>query len=160
MAKKVFYASFCLAKYVIRSFVDQLGRTDSAGIPHASSVPAFLIPPSVLVRFERLVTSAPTAPLRLFAGIALLCGLGINRWGDVHHLKSYFVTDDAMVLTTWKSKRKREPMTWAALRIGLGGTDWLTPLVSELRLARPDGFDWIAQRPTTNLKGFTAKPAE
>ena len=51
-------------------------------------------------------------------------------------------------------------MTWAALREGLGGTDWLTPFEALLRKTRPDNVDWVSRRPTMDLKGFTDKPAK
>ena len=51
-------------------------------------------------------------------------------------------------------------MTWPALRIGLGGTNWLANLGRELSESRPDGVDWFALRPTSDLKGYTSKVAK
>ena len=54
----------------------RLSRVDIAGRAVRGPVQAVLVPPEVVAKLELLVTSAPTLPMRVFAGVAALCAHG------------------------------------------------------------------------------------
>ena len=73
-----------------------------------------------VISLEQLVLTANSLPLRVFAGICCLCIHGVKRWADVQHVMRLLHTEDGVLLTTYKSKKKDKPLLWAALRQGFG----------------------------------------
>ena len=63
-------------------------------------------------------------------------------------------------MTSWKSERKRGSLTWAALRTGFSGRDWGAALLQTLEEAGLPGSDFMAFRPSMDLKSFTCMPAD
>ena len=89
----------------------RLSRIDLNGRSVRGPVQAVLVPPEVVAQLELLVTSAPTLPMRVFAGVACLCAHGIKRWSDVQHVKSLTVAENALVINSWKSKKMTSDVT-------------------------------------------------
>ena len=110
----------------VRDFTEQLGRTSPGGlVKEKDQAPP--LPVDFVVALEGLVGSAHTLPLRIFAGVCCLCTHGVKRWADVQHVLRMSSTDDGLMVTTYRSKRKERPFLWAALRLGFGAGDCVTP---------------------------------
>ena len=144
----------------IKSFVAGLARPTSAGPALKDHEQAPTLPVESVVSIEGLVLSAPTLPLRIFAGVVCLCVHGVKRWADVQHVLSLSSTSDGVLLKTYKSKRKDKPLTWAALRRGFGSGIWAEHFQSACLEAQLPRNDFLALRPTTDLEGFTKYPAD
>ena len=65
-----------------------------------------------------------------------------------------------MVFTTYRSKKKRKPLRWAALRKGFSQTNWAEHLELSCAEAKLPGPDFFLRRPTADLRGFTDFPAD
>ena len=63
------------------------------------------------------------------------------------------------MLKSWKSKKKKRQITWAALRSGFLKRDWAKAFVDELQRFDLPGEDYLLLAPKTNLLGFTRSPA-
>ena len=84
----------------------------------------------------------------------------------VVHLLLLLLPVDVLFLTiegwwvTYKSKKKHAPLKWAALRIGFSGADWGAPFLLALSEANFPKADFLVERPTRDLCGFTRSPAD
>ena len=67
------------------------------------------LPVGTVCAIEELVARAHTLPLRVFAGVVCLCVHGVKRWADVQYVRKLVNTEDGVMLTTYKSKRKGLP---------------------------------------------------
>ena len=114
-ASKVFIMKLGADAPEIVSFCAELGSKSTSGGPRKAPVKATLVPPDIIEKLEALVSSGHSVPIRVFCGVALLCCHGVKRWGDVQHVSSLRLTKDALVAVTWRSKKKKGPLTWAAL---------------------------------------------
>ena len=159
-AESVFLVSIGCGSRDVLNFVGRISTISSAGVAIDSPKKATLVPPEVIIQLESFVASSSSVPIRVFAGVALLCCHGIKRWGDVQHVSKMVLTDDALVVTTWRSKKKRFPLTWAALRRGFSGRDWAAPFLEALASANLPGEDFLVLRPAVNLQSFSAAPAK
>ena len=139
-------------------FVQRLSKSGVCGPNGSGPAQAPMLSPDVVAKLEDLVSSAPTAPLRIFAGVACLSTHGIKRWSDIQHFEKWSASRDSTVVVSWKSKRKLASLQWAALRIGFSGRDWLSMFEYEMTACGLPAADFFVPRPTVNLKGFTKKP--
>ena len=146
-------------KREITAFVTKLTVVSPSGMILKAPVQARPVPPDSVCALELLVTSGHTLPIRVFAGVAALCCHGVKRWSDVQHVTALSVTDDALLVTTWRSKKKRAPLLWAALRRGFSNTDWVMAFMLALKEAHLPGPDYLVRRPSRDLKCFTSHPA-
>ena len=106
------------------------------------------------------MSSAHTLPLRIFAGIVCLCTHGVKRWSDAQHISKLEESKDALLPTTYRSKRKEEPMLWAALRSGFKEeVAWTAAFIQALCEAGLPKQDFLVLRPTSDFKEFTNHPA-
>jgi hypothetical protein len=144
----------------VRDFVSGLTIMDPNGtkiIKVKQQAPP--LPVDIVRGVEGLVISAHTLPLRIMAGVVCLCVHGVKRWSDVQHVLQMTTTDDGLLVTTYKSKRKEFPLVWAALRMGFGLGEWVSPFVAALSEAGLPRDDFLVLRPTVDLQGFTDQPA-
>ena len=98
----------------IRDFVNGLSPANGGSDTVAEAkhqAPAFSV--DAIVFIEHLVCSAHTLPLRIFAGIVFLCTHGVKRWADAQHLSRLEESKDALLPTTYRSKKKDQPLRWA-----------------------------------------------
>ena len=105
------------------AFCHRISSVDARGRRVADPAQAELVPASLVTRLERLVSDADTLPLRIFCGVAALCTHGIKRWSDVQHVSGISLTEHAVVVTTWRSKKRKGSFQWAALRAGFSNFD-------------------------------------
>ena len=103
-SEAVFRISLNASSRDIISLCVRLSRVDLQGRAVRGPVQAVLVPPEVVAKLELLVTTAPTLPMRIFAGVAALCAGGIKRWSDVQHVKSWFLAPDALVVKWSRGK--------------------------------------------------------
>ena len=115
--------------------------------------------PGVVAKLEGLVSSAPTSPLRIFAGIACLSTHGIKRLSDIQHFEKWSSSEDSTVVVSWKSTRKLASLRCAALRVCLSGQDWASTFEHEMSMCGLPGVDFFMPLPTTNFNGFTRSHA-
>ena len=101
----------------VRDFVARMSHSATEG-PAKEQAQAPPLPIEAVIALEQLVSTAHTLPLRVFAGICCLCVHGVKRWADVQHVTCLLHTEDGVMLTTYKSKKKDRPLLWAALRHG------------------------------------------
>ena len=118
-----------------------------------------MIPPDVVMLLEQGCSSASTGTLRIFCGIACLLTFGIKRWSDAQRLQSIELASDAVVVRSWKSKKKKSSITWGAIRSGLSGKDWAVPFVKTLSEYGFPGEDYLITSPRVDMLGFTKTPA-
>ena len=116
------------------------------------------LPVDVVSKLERLVTTAHTLPLRVFAGVLCLCVHGVKRWSDVQHVSSISASADGLLVTTYKAKKRSYPVIWGALREGFD-CDWASPFTAALAEAGLPMGDYLVPRPTVDLREFTGYPA-
>ena len=109
---------------------------------------------------EGLVSSAHTFPLRVYARALCLMLHDVKRWADIQHCVELVYRTDAIVATSYKSKKKRKPLKWACLRAGFGKSNWGSEFCAACVEASAPGPDFLLRRPTTDLKSFTDEPAE
>ena len=64
------------------------------------------LPVDVVIKLERLVTTAHTLPLRVFAGVVCLCVHGVKRWSEVQHVMNMSASEDGLLVTTYKTKKR------------------------------------------------------
>ena len=81
---------------------------------------------------EDFITSAPTAPLRCYAGAFCCLAHGVLRWADLLWSWELHLTTDARVGVCWRMKKKRRQTPWAALRNGFTNRDWAGRWVQQL----------------------------
>ena len=115
-----------------------------------------------IVFIEHLVCSAHTLPLRIFAGIVCLCTHGVKRWADAQHLSRLEESKDALLPTTYRSKRKDRPLRWAALKTGFSAVaeaDWTVAFLQALAEAELPKQDFLVLRPSSDFQSFTDHPA-
>ena len=159
-AENVFRVSLGVSGRDIADFVMKLTAVKEDGSPTDDPAKARMIPPGLVIRLENSGIDSPLVPVRVFAGVAVLCTHGIKRWAEVQCVRSLTLSRDSVVVTSWKSKRKRGALTWAALRTGFSGRDWGLALLDTLKDAGLPGEDFMAFRPSMDLKGFTNLPAD
>ena len=83
----------------------------------------------------------------------------MKRWTDVQHALFMAATDDGLMVTTYRSKRKERPFLWAALRLGFGAGDWVAPFSQACDEAGLPKADFLVLRPSVDLVSFTRHPA-
>ena len=88
----------------IKSFVVGLARPTSVGPALKDHEQAPTLPVESVVSIEGLVLSAPTLPLRIFAGVVCLCVHGVKRWADVQHVLSQSSTSDGLLLKRTRAR--------------------------------------------------------
>ena len=132
----------------------------SAGPSNVSGPePAPLIPPNVVLLLEHGCSHASTGVLKLFCGLACLLTFGVKRWSDAQRLEKLELLADAIVVKSWKSKKKKTAITWGALRLGLSKADWAAPFFESLQEFGFPGKDYLITSPKVNMMGFTQTPA-
>ena len=120
---------------------------------------AVMIPVEVVKRLEEGVFRARTGLLKIFCGLGCLLTFGVKRWSDAQHVAEMTIAGDALVVKSWKSKKKKRAILWGALRSGFCGTDWVTPFMRSLKEYGFPGEDYLITAPRTDLMGFTKTPA-
>ena len=154
-AQRVYDIPFHAGTVSMRDLVSGISSYDKGAGP----VEAVMMPIDLVILLEGLVTSAPSVPLRVFAGCFVALAHGCKRWADLQYLSGIKEGEHAIVLTTWKSKRKLSSMVWAVLRSGFAGSDWCSPWLAALKLSELPGIDFVSWLPTANLKDFLRSPA-
>ena len=135
-------------------------RSTSAGQPSAKPADAALMIPSDIVkRLEEGVSCAQSSVLRIFCGLGCLLTFGIKRWSDAQRVESLTVAADSLVVRSWKSKKKKTKLVWAALRTGFTSSEWVTPWMEALEQHGFPGEDFLLTAPKSDLLGFTKTPA-
>ena len=143
----------------VGDYVAKLCMRDANGKLRKVAHQAPPLPIDVVCELERLVSTAHTLPLRVFAGVVCLCVHGVKRWSDVQHVLSIQELADGLMVTTYKSKRRSSHLLWGALRDGFG-CDWASAFVAALAEAVLPQGDFLVLRPTVDLKEFTNHPAD
>ena len=118
-----------------------------------------MIPIEVVRKLEHGVTSASTMILKVFCGLACLLTHGAKRWSDAQRLRELFITEDAVVVCSWKSKKKKRQIKWSAMRQGFESVDWAKNFLEALALCDLPGEDYLLLALRTDLMGFTKTPA-
>ena len=67
------------------------------------------------------------------------------------------LTADALVAVTWRMKKKKVQQPWAALRVGLTGSDWAGEWVSCLEENDMPGEDFVVLAVSRDLTRFTQR---
>ena len=97
----------------------------------SKAVPATCMPADVTLKFEHLAAGVAetTGPVQCFAGCSLLCAYGVKRWSDPQHSfgKSLVLSDDAIMLDTYKSKRKKQIMSGSCYQTSISKLSWAHP---------------------------------
>ena len=86
----------------------------------------------------------------------------MKRWSDAQHLSKLEESLDALLPTTYRSKRKDQPLRWAALKTGFDsreGADWTVAFLEALSEASLPKQDFLVLRPTSDFQSFTDHPA-
>ena len=159
-AEGVFRVNLGCSGRDISDLVTQLASAKADGEPTDDPEKARMIPPPYVVLLGHLAIDGPLLSVRLFVGIAALCTHGIKRWAEAQCVKSLSLSRDYVVVTSWKSKRKRGSLTWADLLTGFSGRDWGGALLQTLEDAGLPGSDFMAFRPSMDLKSLTCIPAD
>ena len=128
----------------------------------SKSVQAHCIPVETMIQFESMACGAKTQPLQCFAGIAILCAYGLKRWSDVQFVigTAMVLTDVALVVATYKSKRKDEVMYWVCPRRSVSGVDWIPLWLKCMNLFDLPSSDFMCRRISQDLRTFTNRPAD
>ena len=146
---------FGAEKVEIAKMVKSTKANASADDPGA----ARMIPPEFVRMLEHGCFAASTGVLRIFSGLACLLTFGIKRWSDAQRCSSLKLGDDALVVKSWKSKKKRTSITWGALRSGFENGDWAVGFVKALSEFGFPGEDYLLLAPRVDMMGFTKSPA-
>ena len=125
----------------------------------AQAVAAQMATPKMLIDMEHAVWTAPTAPLRAYAGAMCALGHGVLRWKDLQRSEQVHLTPDAIVAVTWRMKKKKVRQPWAALRIGLSGEDWAAEWIKCLESFGMPGTDFMLLAVSKDLTLFKDKVA-
>ena len=72
---------------------------------------------------------------------------GIKRWSDAQRLQSLELAVDALVVKSWKSKKKKSSITWGALRSGFEKCDWARGFIKALSEFDLPGDDYLVLSP-------------
>jgi hypothetical protein len=123
----------------------------------AMAVAAKMATAKMLWAMEGLVTSAPTGPLRVYAGVMCALAHGVLRWRDLQRSDQVHLTADALVAVTWRMKKKKVQQPWAALRVGLSGTDWAGEWVACLESHNMPGSDFVVLSVSRDMTRFTSR---
>ena len=130
----------------------------------SKSVPATCMPAEITVKFEHMAAgmAETSGPIQCFAGCSLLCAYGVKRWSDAQHIfgKSIAVSDDAITMDTYKSKRKKQLMSWTCPRRSISNLEWVHPWLKVMGKFDLPGEDYLIRRVSTDLMSFTFQPAE
>ena len=120
---------------------------------------AKMIPIEIVRKLEHGCKSASTGVLRLFCGLGCLLTFGVKRWSDAQRLSSLELGTDALVVKSWKSKKKKTSITWGALRSGFEMADWAVSFMKTLSEFGLPGEDYLLHAPRVDMMGFTRSPA-
>jgi hypothetical protein len=129
----------------------------SRGEAAAMAVAAKMATTKMLRVMEGFVTSAPTAPLRVYAGVMCVLAHGVLRWRDLQRSEQLHLTSDALVAVTWRMKKKKVQQPWAALRVGLSGFDWAGEWASCLDTHDMPGSDFVVLSVSRDMTRFTSR---
>ena len=120
---------------------------------------ARMIPIEVVRKLEHGAKGASTTILKIFCGLACLLTHGAKRWSDAQRLKELFITEDAVVVCSWKSKKKKRQIKWSAMRQGFEKVDWAENFLEALKLCDLLGEDYLLLAARNDFMGFTKTPA-
>ena len=123
----------------------------------AMAVTAKMATTKMLRSMEELILAAPTPPLRVYAGVMCALAHGVLRWKDLQRSDRLHLTADALVAVTWRMKKKKVQQPWAALRVGLTGSDWAGEWVSCLEDNDMPGEDFVVLAVSRDLTRFTQR---
>ena len=140
--------------------MQKMVRTTSAGpASEKEPVAALMIPIEYVRKLEWGCWKARTGVLRIFCGLGCLLTFGIKRWSDAQRMQSMTLAEDALVVKSWKSKKKKTAITWGALRGGFEKSDWAKGFQDALANFGFPGEDYLIHAPRTDMLGFTKSPA-
>lgn len=131
----------------------------SLTVPVASAVAALMATVKMTSDMEGLISSAPSLPLRVYAGACCCMAHGVLRWQDLQWPNRLHLTADALVGICWRMKKKRVQTPWAALRIGFSKTDWASSWVEVLSDAGLPGDDYVLRAVSRDASRFTRRIA-
>ena len=109
--------------------------------PRPPAVSALMATVKMVSDMENFILTAPTLPLRVYAGACCCLAHAVLRWADLLWSQSVHLTADALVAVCWKMKKKRVQTPWAALRAGFNNNDWALSWVEQLDSADLPGDD-------------------
>jgi len=95
----------------------------------------------------------------VFAGVCCALCHGVLRCSDVLHSEGLSLSEDAVMGTCWKMKKKAAPVPWAALRMGLSGRDWAAEWLSVLRSVDLPGGDFVTLGINASATDFVPRVA-
>ena len=147
---KAFGLEFDVSSPLVRS---QLSRKTSAVRPDAPLQAATATPDAVR-GMERLVATAPTLVLRIYAGAFACLAHACLRVSDLQHSIDLVLTEDAPTGRCWRMKRKSSKVMWAALRHGFTGAHWAAAWSADLERAGLPGHDFVLRAPGPNFASF------
>ena len=140
--------------------MQKMVRTTSTGpAPSKEPVAAIMIPIEYVRKLEWGCWKARTGVLRIFCGLGCLLTFGIKRWSDAQRMQSMTLAEDALVVKSWKSKKKKTAITWGALRSGFEKADWAKGFQDALADFGLPCKDYLIHAPRTDMMGFTKSPA-
>jgi len=113
----------------------------------------------MVIGMESLVFDAPTVPLAVYAGVCCALCHGVLRCSDVLHSEGLSLSEDAVMGTCWKMKKKAAPVPWAALRMGLSGRDWAAEWLWVLRSVDLPGGDFVTLGINASATDFVPRVA-
>ena len=109
---------------------------------------------------EELILSAPSLPLRVYAGACCCLAHCLRRWQDLLWSQQLYLTADALWWGfSWKMKKKRVHTHWAALRAGFTGSDWAVSWVDALTEAGLPGDDFVLKAVSKDANRFIERIA-
>ena len=104
--------------------------------------------------------SAPTLPLRVFAGVFCALTHGCLRVSDLQRSENITLTSDAILAVTWKMKRKKSKVPWAASATGFSDKHWAETWMGHLRAANLPGKDFVVLAPSADHHAFIHRIAK
>ena len=82
--------------------------------PRPPAVSALMATVKMVSDMENFILTAPTLPLRVYAGGCCCLAHAVLRWAGLLWSQSVHLTADALVAVCWKMQKKRVQTPWAA----------------------------------------------
>ena len=137
----------------------QLQAPDHGDGPAEPPAKAKELSVEVVIKLERLVTTAPTPQLRCFCGFMALLASSSLRASDAVRTRSLSLTPDALTGVS-RMKTKKCWTRWHIARRGFSNTDWVEKWMAELREHNLPGKDFLLYAASATMDSWLPRPAE
>jgi len=113
----------------------------------------------MVIGLSNLIVSAPSAPLRAFAGLCVLAVENSCGFREANRARNLRLTHDAIVGES-RAKNHLKWLPWAACRRGISKTDWAAEWLEQLKLAGLPGSDFVLNGASTDGGKWLTRIAE